>query len=148
MAQAQTQPIEMKKEVPIKYALPLRVKRLEPSALPDMANIVKGFANTQSSNRARVAKALGMSSATLNGLLKGRNPRIELLLALSQGLEFNLLDLYLPLLPERLRQTNETRALQAQLEQLQEEKNAVQQKLEASEREREMLLSILKGPKP
>jgi hypothetical protein len=40
----------------------------------------------------------------------------EHLLALSEGLEYNLLSLYLPLLPERLRETDETRTLREQME--------------------------------
>ncbi len=134
----------MKKEPVYSYALPLRVKRHKPSELPDIANAFKAFANSKNSNRSRVAKALGLPQATLANLLKSRNPRIELLLALSEGLEHNLLSLYLPLLPERLRETDETRALREKVEQLEEEKQALQLKIESYEREREMMQAFMK----
>jgi hypothetical protein len=66
----------------------------------------------------------------------------EHLLALSEGLEYNLLSLYLLLLPERLRETDETRALREQVEQLEEEKHALQLTLESYEREREVVLAM------
>ena len=88
---------------------------------------------------------MGMSRSALANLLKSRNPRIELLVALSQSVEYNLLEFYISLMPERLRGTTETRKLQEQLDQMEEEKETLQQKLEASERERELLLSLLQG---
>lgn len=127
----------------LRYALPLRVKRHSPHDLPDIANAVKAFADTQNSNRARVAKALGTSSATLAALLKGRNPRIEMLLALSEALEFNLLDLYMRLLPERLRATTETRQMAEQMEGLQQEMDALRHELDSVKRERDLLLSLM-----
>lgn len=135
----------MTTERTVRYALPQRVKRHEPSALPDIANAIKAFADTQNSNRARVAKALGLSSSALAYLTKGRNPRIELIVALSEALEFNLLDLYLRLLPERLRATTETRLLEQQLNHSQQEKNALQQELDLVKRERDLLLSLMQG---
>lgn len=125
--------------------LPKSVKRYAPNALPDFDAAVKEFSITKNTNRARLAKVLGMSSPTLTGMIKGRNPRIELLLALSEALQVNLFDLYLRLLPEHLRATTETRQLQEQLDQMTKEKDALEAKLTNAERERELVLSLMRG---
>lgn len=136
----------MSPEPTVRYALPLRVKRHRPEGLPDIANAVRAFADTQNSNRARVAKAIGISSSALAALIKGRNPRIELLLALSEALEFNLLDLYMRLLPERLRATTETRQMAEQMAEMQRQKEALRQELDSVKRERDLLLSLMQRP--
>ncbi|MCF8278448.1 MAG: hypothetical protein K9J17_17100 [Flavobacteriales bacterium] len=135
------------KEDTSSYALPKSVKRHAASELPDLKNLVKVFANTQNSNPARVAKAMGVTSSNLNDRTKGRNPRIEMLLALSEALEYNLLDFYLRLLPERLRSTTETRQLEQQIEELQAQHLALKQELESTTRERDLLFSLMQAPR-
>lgn len=71
---------------------------------------------------------MGKSANYLTQALKGENPRISMLLELSREININLLNLYLPLLPDAIRPTpteqalrQENEALRAELEKVKEE---------------------------
>jgi hypothetical protein len=59
--------------------------------------------------------------------------------------QFNLFDSYLRQMPEHLRATTETRQMAEQMDQLHQEKLALQQELDSVKRERDLLLSLMKG---
>lgn len=135
----------MENRPPQSYPLPLRVSTPTRDKLPDLDGIVRAVASMRNTTRTKVARVMGRSQSGMVKLFQGRNPRVAMLVALCEALQFNFFDTYMRQLPEHLRSTTESRLLQEQLEQMQAEKDALQLKLEVTEREREVFLSLLQG---
>ena len=125
--------------------MPKRTTKRTRDALPDLDGLVKAVAAMHGTTRMKVAAILGVDSSGLIKLLQSRNPKVERLMALSEAVQFNLFDTYLRQLPEHLRATTETRQMAEQMDQLHQEKLALQQELDSVKRERDLLLSLMKG---
>lgn len=125
--------------------MPKRTTKRTRTTLPDLDGLVKAVAAMHGTTRTKVAAILDVDPAGLVRLLQSRNPKVERLMALSEAVQFNLFDTYLRQLPEHLRATTETRQMAEQMDKLQQEKLALQQELDSVKRERDLLLSLMKG---
>jgi transcriptional regulator with XRE-family HTH domain len=125
--------------------MPKRTTKRTRTTLPDLDGLVKAVAAMHGTTRAKVAAILDVDPAGLVRLLQSRNPKVERLMALSEAVQFNLFDSYLRQMPEHLRATTETRQMAEQMDQLHQEKLALQQELDSVKRERDLLLSLMKG---
>lgn len=95
----------------------------DPKELPDIRDIVKALLNRQNSTMHKASKRMGRSHNFLTLALRDRNPRIGLLLDLSEEVGTNLLNYYLDQMPPSVRLTardivarDEITALKAELE--------------------------------
>ncbi|MBI1287331.1 MAG: hypothetical protein GC178_07095 [Flavobacteriales bacterium] len=129
---------------PQSYPLPKRTTKRTRSALPDLDGVVQAVAKMHGTTRSNVADIMEINPAGLYKLLSSRKPKVDRLMQLCEALQYNFFDIYMRQLPEHLRTTTETKLLARQIQTLQQEKEVLQQKLEAVERERDLLLSIVK----
>ena len=135
----------MEHRPPQSYPMPKRTTKRTQSTLPDLDGLVKAVAAMHGTTRTKVAAIMGMDTSGLLKMLQSRNPKVERLMALSEAVQFNMFDTYLRQLPEHLRATTETRQMAEQMAQLHQEKLALQQELDSVKRERDLLLSLMKG---
>lgn len=89
--------------------------------LPDIAKLVKGWSKTAGRTLAQMNNKLGKHHNFLQQVLKNRDVRPSLLIALSRLLSVNLFEYYIALLPEPLRATQHEKELLRKIEQLQNE---------------------------
>ena len=89
--------------------------------LPDITKLVKGWSKTAGRTLAQMNNKLGKHHNFLQQVLKNRDVRPSLLIALSRLLSVNLFEYYIALLPEPLRATQHEKELLRKIEQLQNE---------------------------
>jgi transcriptional regulator with XRE-family HTH domain len=124
---------------------PKEVAALVPAELPDLSAIVPSILHSQGRTLTQLAKVLGVHKASLTKSLKRRNLTIAQLMALSEALGHNLLDVYMIRMPEYLQTTNLSRTLGLQLDAKDLELEQLRQELQATQRERDVYLDLLKA---
>jgi hypothetical protein len=100
----------------------------DPKELPDIRDAVKALLMKQNKSMHMASRRMGRSHNFLSLTLRDRNPRIGLLIDLSEELGTNLLNYYLDHMPPSVRLTardvahrEEINALKAELERVKEE---------------------------
>lgn len=124
---------------------PKEVKAITPEELPDLSVMVSSILHSQGRTLTQLAKVLGMYKSSLARSLKHRNLTIAQLMALSKALGFNMLDLYLIRMPEHLKATSLSNNLGLQLDAKDLELEQLRQELQATQRERDVYLDLLKS---
>lgn len=89
--------------------------------LPDIARLVKGWTKTAGRTLAELNNKTGKHHNYLQQILKNRDVRPSVLIALSRLLSVNLFEYYIALLPEALRPTMREKELLRQLDELKKE---------------------------
>jgi lambda repressor-like predicted transcriptional regulator len=124
---------------------PKEVKAIAPEELPDLSAIVPSILHSQGRTLTQLAKVLGMHKSSLGKSLKRRNLTIAQLMALSKAIGFNMLDVYLIRMPEHLKATSLSNNLGLQLDAKDLELEQLRQELQATQRERDVYLDLLKS---
>lgn len=106
--------------------------------LPAIRDLVHHLLYMQGRGMRHASKRMGRSANFLSEALKGGKPRIDLLLHLSRELNHNLLNLYMPLLPDHLQTTPAEAALKDQVA-------ALKAELEKTMQERDKYWAVIAG---
>jgi lambda repressor-like predicted transcriptional regulator len=86
--------------------------------LPNLSKHIAAVLKQRGTSMRILSKYLGYTPNYLTNALKGKNPRIEMLIALSNLMGMNLIDSYSYLLDPANRATAQERLLQQKIEQL------------------------------
>lgn len=115
----------------------------EKIVLPNVSKLLSGWLKREGRSMSRVSVEMGHSTNYLGLALGGGNPRVELLIRLSNLTGINLLDMYMELLSPELRATAGDRELRREIEVLRTELVATQAELEATKAERDKYWEVI-----
>lgn len=120
------------KDPRIQIIPPKKVKLRTHDHLPRLEMVVQHVAKDQQRSIRHFSDVIGLSPTSLGRILRRRDPSISLLIGLSEALGHNLLDMYLQLLPEHLRDTQQTHQMQQQLDDMAAQMDALRAELDTA----------------
>jgi transcriptional regulator with XRE-family HTH domain len=132
---------------PILYPRSKQVTTYKRANLPAIELAIKAHAKRHQCTLSDFAKAMGIMLPSLTRTLNQRDLRVSTLLGLCEAVSFNLFDNYIRLLPEHLRQTQETLMMQQQLDQKDAELEQLRQELDFAKHERDSYYKLLESRK-
>jgi len=132
-------------KLPVAPPLPKKVTPLSKDQLPDLQGILGELTKLRGRNLSHLSLAMGYHKNSMYAKVKRNDMLVSELMALSEAIGHNLLDVYMMRMPEYLQTTNLSRSLGLELDAKDLELAQMRQELEAAKRERDVYLDLLKA---